>query len=147
MPATQEQLNYINTRWTQLQMLSKDASDKAITYLFLANSGGAIATLSFLGAMQSIRSQWSLKVALGLFVSGVFLVGVNTAIWFHHIEGLFKNWRGSTRRFFQGDLNWDTLNAEDDRLAYRTTWLYVTGYLSFACFVAGAIIGLLFSAF
>jgi hypothetical protein len=152
---TQEQLDYINQRWTQLNTLSNDAADKAKKYLLLTNAGGAIATLSFLGAVENIRSQWAPKVALSLFLIGLILIGVNTALWVHHIEGMYKSWlegmykswRKNTAAFFEHKIDWDTLNAGDDALAYKTTWLYVTGYSSFLCFIAGAGVGLVCSSF
>ncbi len=56
-PATKEVINaQINRRWGQLYELEKEWGEKALKYLFLTNSGGAIATLSFLGAAEELTA-------------------------------------------------------------------------------------------
>ena len=148
MPATPEQLSYINARRSQLNVLSKDASDKAVAFLMLTNSGGAIATLSFLGAVPVIRSQWAPKTALLLFIAGIVLVGIFSATWVHHIENLNMFWRRDANRFIDDDLDWQTLLNDDNERAFgRITHFYVMGYMSFACFILGAFIGLVFTSF
>lgn len=64
--ATKDALNaYINRRWGQLYELEKEWGERALKYLFLTNSGGAIATLSFLGAAKELTGVGT-KVALFL---------------------------------------------------------------------------------
>jgi hypothetical protein len=46
--ATKEQFKFIDERFEQLINDSKDVAEKAAQLLFLANAGGAAATLSFL---------------------------------------------------------------------------------------------------
>lgn len=74
-------------------------------------------------------------------------MGVHAALWVHHIEGLYMNWRTNTTRFFRDEIDWKMLNAEDDERSYSVKRLYVAGYASFGCFIAGATVGLLFSSF
>jgi hypothetical protein len=72
-----EHFEYIDDRFEQLVTESKDVAEKAAHLLFLANAGGAAATLTFLGA---IRIQWAPKAALVLFVIGIIFVGCHMAI-------------------------------------------------------------------
>jgi hypothetical protein len=146
--ATREELDFINVRWGQLNALSKESAERAINFLMLTNAGGAVATLSFLGAVQTIRSQWAPQLALFFFILGIILVGVHTAVWVHHVEHMYKHWRIDSTRFLANQLSWDVLNADDDTRSERQVWLlYTLGYLSFACFVLGAFIGLVFTHF
>ena len=148
MPPTQEQLTFVDTRWDQLNTLTKDATDKALTFLMLTNSGGAIATLSFLGAVKDIRSQWPPKIALALFIIGIILVGIFSSMWVHHIEHLYMSWRKDATRFIEGHVDWKTLTQDDETRSFaKITRFYVAGYLSFFCFVAGAAIGLCLTHF
>ena len=48
------QVNIINQRWKQLYELEKEWADKATKYLFLTNSGGSIAVLSYMGAAGTL---------------------------------------------------------------------------------------------
>jgi hypothetical protein len=84
----EQQQSYIDGRWAQLSALTKDVSDRAAAYLLLTNSGGAVATLSFIGAVESIRSQYAPRIALALFALGLILVGVYTAMRVHYVDRL-----------------------------------------------------------
>ena len=144
---TPEQIHFIDARFNQLVAVSKDAIERALKYLFLSNAGGAAATLSFLGAVPAMRTQWALKGALAFFVVGLILVGVHTAIWVHFTDWLFMSLRSDVTKLFQNQIAWETMMAEDAKRAAKTTWLYASGYLAFGCFIAGAAIGLLCSSF
>jgi hypothetical protein len=80
----------INERWRQLHALEKEWAERAVQYLFLTNAGGAIATLSFLGASEKAFNRTGLKWSLALFVAGLILVGFVIAKTYYHMSGLFK---------------------------------------------------------
>lgn len=145
--ATPDEQNYINERWAQLNRLSKDSSDRAVGFLTLMNSGGAIAMLSFLGAVPTMRTQWAPKMALASFVVGIIFVGIHLAYTVHLIDFIFGYWRRDAIRFAEGHISWQTLVTDDNNRAQRTMPLYITGYISFACFIGGSAIGLIGSAF
>ena len=84
-----QRIDHLNTRWGQLYNLEKDWGERAIRYILMTNTGGAIATLSFLGTSDTALSLSAVKVALFFFIFGVFLVGVSTAKTFHHMSSLF----------------------------------------------------------
>jgi hypothetical protein len=42
----------------QLNALTKEWTDKAISYLMLTNAGGAVAVLSFMGASDTVRKMF-----------------------------------------------------------------------------------------
>ena len=46
-----ERVEHINTRWGQLYELEKESGHTALSYLFITNSGGAVATLAFIGTI------------------------------------------------------------------------------------------------
>ena len=72
-----EHRSILENRWGHLHGLEKERADQAIKYLFLTNSGGAIATLSFLGASKGGLDYSSIAIALGFFAGGVVLVGIS----------------------------------------------------------------------
>lgn len=139
--ATKDVLNaHINRRWGQLYELEKEWGERALKYLFLTNSGGAIATLSFLGAARELTGVGT-KVALFLFVLGLVFAGISTAKTFHHMSGLLKQYKQSVEDFYGDKITWVAL-AEADKKRAIATWLdYVPPYLSFFCFIAGSVAG------
>lgn len=141
-PDTRKTLGaHINQRWGQLYHLEKEWAEKAFKYLLLTNSGGAIATLSFLGASPAAIRILEAKVALALFLTGVVLVGVGTAKTFHHMSNLFKSWKTEVENYYSDRITWGHLQNEDRKRAEQDIWDYVVPYASFACFIAGCIAG------
>ncbi len=141
-PAVRESLNsHINQRWGQLYELEKEWGERALKYLLLTNSGGAIATLGFLGASPEAINMLGAKISLFLFVLGVFLVGVTTAKTFHHMSGIFKAWKADVDHYYSDKINWEHLHQQDKTRAVEDFWDYAIPYLSFGCFVGGSISG------
>lgn len=132
---------YISQRWIQLHELEKEWAEKAIRYLFLTNSGGAIATLSFLGSSSSTLNLLGTKVALIIFVLGVFLVGVLTARTLHGLSELYRGWKADVTQYYDDQFEWEELNARDENRGGDDTAEYILGYASFGCFIFGSVIG------
>lgn len=131
----------INQRWGQLYELEKDWGERALKYLLLTNSGGAIATLSFIGASPLAIKMLGARVALVLFLSGVILVGVSTAKQFHHMSGLFKSWKSDVETYYADKITWEHLQDEDKKRAVADLIDYALPYGAFACFLGGCIAG------
>lgn len=139
--AKEKVVAHIDRRWSQLYGLSKDSAETVIKYLFLTNSGAAIAVLSFIGTSERVRAMAGPKIAMGFFGLGVVLIGALHAIRLHRFEALFVEWRNDVQSFFRGDMGINTLYSMDDKRAKPWTLPYVVGYASFACFIIGAFIG------
>lgn len=135
------QVGHINQRWGQLYELEKEWGERALKYLLLTNSGGAIATLGFLGASEVVLRMMPVKIALFLFVTGVFLVGVSTAKQYHHMSGLFEAWKIDVDHYFNDKITWDHLNNEDTKRAVDDFWDYAFPYGAFGCFILGCVAG------
>lgn len=117
--------------------MEKEWGERALKYLLLTNSGGAIPTLSFLGASEIVLRMMPVKTALFLFVAGLILVGISTAKQFHHMSGLFKAWKIDVDHYFNDKITWDHLNSEDTERAVGDFWDYAIPYASFGCFLLG----------
>jgi cell division protein FtsL len=134
-------VSHINQRWRQLYELEKEWGEKALRYILFINSGGAIATLSFLGASEKAFNLSGAKIALLLFVVGIVFVGISTAKTYHHMSGLFKAYKQDVYQYFNDKITWEHLNDEDSKRAKENRWDYVFPYASFACFIGGCITG------
>jgi hypothetical protein len=133
-----ERISHINTRWEQLYELEKEFGLTALSYLFLTNSGGAAATLAFIGSIGKDAIGLGAKVALALFVCGVILSGVSRAKQFHHMSSLFSNWKRLVSEYFAGKKTWEEINREDDDRARDDFLDYAFPYASFLCFILGS---------
>jgi L-cysteine desulfidase len=108
--------------------------------LFLTNAGGAAATLAFIGATKTPIAMVA-KISLILFVVGVVLAGVSRARYFHWVSALFWNWKNLIRQLESGAKTWDVVVSSDTEKSRPKFVDYAIPYLSFACFVAGAVVG------
>lgn len=141
-PITRQSLDtHINQRWTQLYQLEKESAERVLKYLLLTNSGGAIATLSFLGAAPAAIGVLGAQIALCFFLTGVVFVGIITAKTFHHMSNLFKRWKTDVANYHADAITWTHLQAEDKKRAVSDWWDYVISYGSFCCFMSGCIAG------
>ena len=133
-------INYINKRWSQLYHLSKEYGDKSISYLMLTNGSGAVANLSFIGALKktSLLGAWSLS----LYFLGIILVGVLIAFNYHRKNFLFDAWKRDVNLFYENSLNWNQLNANDENRSQDSIWPIWVAYGSWACFIFGSILGI-----
>lgn len=135
---TKEVMNtHINRRWGQLYELEKEWGERALKYLFLTNSGGAIATLSFLGAAKELTDVGT-KIALFLFVLGIVFAGVSTARIFHHMSDLLKKYKQGAEDFYADKITWVALSDADKERAVAGWLDYMIPYLSFFCFIMGS---------
>lgn len=136
-----QRIDYINQRWGQLYALEKESGEKALRYLLLTNSGGAIATLSFIGASREAFEIAGVKISLCLFILGIFLVGISSARQYHAMAKIFKSWKSSVNEYFDDKLSYQTLNSNDEILAKEGFLDFAIPYTSFGCFIGGCIAG------
>lgn len=136
-------IDYVNQRWTQLYGWEKETGTEGIKYLFLVNSGAAVAVLAFHGSVEAVRAMVWPKVMLGLFVFGLILIGFLHLFRYFSAYRLFANWRGLVNEYFTDAKDWNTTVAEDIKKSARFRSIDWIAYASFACFIAGAGVGML----
>jgi hypothetical protein len=79
--------------------------------------GGAIATLSFVGALGASQIGNTAIVALSLFVEGVIIAGFMLAHAYQTCSSLFKHFRLDEAKHSRGDLSYeDFLSADEARV-------------------------------
>ena len=132
---------FISQRWFQLYNLDKDWAERALKYLLLTNAGGAIATMSFIGASK-VRVQMGTKLALSLFLAGIIIVGILIAKTYHHMAGLFRNWKMDSDKYLKDKISWDELIEADKNRSQDSKADIFLAYLGGACFIAGVIFGI-----
>lgn len=141
-PAAKNNLNNsINQRWGQLYELQKEQGDTAIKYLFFTNSGGAIATLGFLGAFPESIKMVGAVIALIMYMVGVIMVGMIHARNYHKFTKLFDGWKHDVNTFYQNKISWRQLHDQDDARSGENYKDYVLPYAAFILFIAGSISG------
>lgn len=136
-----QRIAYINKRWSQLYSLEKEWGERAMRYLLLTNSGGAIATLSFLGTSKLTSSMPTVIFSLFIFIFGVVLVGVHDARIFHQMSSLFELYKEEVNEYFSDERAWRALYDNDEKRAQDNKWDFIFPYSSFACFIFGCISG------
>jgi hypothetical protein len=138
-------IDRVNQRWGQLYHLEKEWHAKAWKYLFLSNSGGAVAMLGFLASDKVKTLGLFLKLGLSSFVLGVIVVGVCIALQYHWMAYLFREYKEDANNFLANKLSWENLLEKDNKRTTPTCWKTFWGnfwpYLSFFLFVAGSLLG------
>jgi hypothetical protein len=141
-PAVQQhRFGYISQRWSQLNSLVKEWTDKAINFLTLTNAGGAVAVLSFMGASADVRSMLWPRLALCCFALGVISTGILIAKQFHKMDNLYSHYRTDSERYLSDQIEWDTLATRDEDRTDPRFIDYFWGYAPFVLFVLGCAAG------
>lgn len=136
---------YFHDRRSFLTNLLMLQIERVLKYLFLTNSGGAIAVLSFMGASGSIRTLSGPKWALGCFVFGIIMIGFLSAYQLFRFARLKKKLEEDISRYSTDKLGFNGLVKLDKERSYTVTSLfgYICGCITFASFIIGCIIGII----
>jgi hypothetical protein len=138
----QFRFNYINARWAQLNALTKDWGDKAVSYMMLTNAGGAVAVLSFMGASYEARENWGPRIALVCFALGVIVTGILVAKQLHRFEGLYKGYKRDSEQYLADQIDdWGTVVSRDEDRTKASFWDYAWGSFAFILFIGGCVAG------
>ena len=125
--------------------LTEKIFSQAVNSLWLANSGAALATLSFIGAAwKDGRFPRALLLPLGFFILGVISMGVSTLVALMRERGAVeRNQKAQSlldisTRDFQSPLEHVGLSRGD--------WRMRLAVCSGVCFVAGCVVGFILLA-
>lgn len=132
---------YISERWEQLYRLEEQWGKEAIKYLMFLNSGGAVATLSFVGALGPENVGWQAKAALGLFASGIILAGTLVAYAYLSCSTLFAGWASDYKKYLSQDLSYEQMDQRDEERIPDPENEKNLGIGSFILFILGISIG------
>jgi hypothetical protein len=131
----------IDHRWKELYELETAAEKETLKFLFVTNSGGAIATLSFMGASELARTNCLAKISLILFVLGVILVGITRGIILLRLSSVFKAYRTDVSHYFAQKKGYRSVSHEDEERCKSVFLPYLVGCMSAAALILGCILG------
>lgn len=130
-------IEYVNRRWRDLYERQIDVGSRITKYLILVNSGGAVAMLSFMGAMKTLDPIPGARWMLALFLFGIVATGFLMVVSAYRLDRIFRSWRNDTDSYYKNELDWeDVLKQDRDRARY----FWVTdalGWTAFLCFISG----------
>lgn len=136
-PKQQQVIDIVNRRWGQLYELEKEWGERVYKYLLLANSGGAVAMLSFLGTGKATHVMAS-QMALVAFVLGVIITGCGLARIYHRMEGLLSKYKRDVRQFFADEIDYgEVLQRDESRSDKEPIMAYILPYAAFGLFIGG----------
>lgn len=129
---------YIDARWKQLSEADEAYGEGAIRYLLVVNVAALGAALGFLGAMPHLRALDWPRWILGMFASGIVILGLYHAVRYHRTEWLFRSWRADVGKYVSNVLDWNDLRDSDEKRTTRLGWLQIVlAYLALFAFYGG----------
>ncbi|MFA7256714.1 MAG: hypothetical protein WC047_03990 [Kiritimatiellales bacterium] len=132
---------YIAGRWKQLYELTHKEADGVKKFLFLVNSGGAVAMLGFIGTNQQIAQNSYVRLSLILFCIGIVFVGALHARILHRLHGMHEAWMKNSGRYWKREISYTDLINDDEKKSSSDIPEFTIGYLAVAAFIAGLIAG------
>jgi hypothetical protein len=137
----QQRFSSVTARWSQLNTLRNEWTEKAVNFLILTNADGAVAVLSFMGASDGVRAMLWPRIALCCFAIGIISTGILIAKQFLRSESMFGHYDVESKQYLFDQIEWDTLNTRDDDRAKASFWDYAWGFIPFGLFVFGCVSG------
>jgi len=136
---------FIRERWGQLNSMIRDVINKITQFLFLTNSGGAVAILSYMGVNSDARKLLGPRLSLTCFLLGLIIYGFYLAMYYYFNDDLIRKWNADSDKFFRDELGWKQLNDDDEERVNSNKMIIVLpklAWASFGFFVLGSVIGL-----
>ena len=112
-----------------------------LKYLLYVNAGGAVTILGFMGASESIRNLFWLRIALCCFALGLVLVGIVRLILVHKAGSAWNGWKKDVGQYWCGTIGYTELKDSDDERTKSDFWAWFFGYASGGAFITGLILG------
>jgi hypothetical protein len=132
----------IEDRRELLWKLTASCESDVAQYLLLANSGGAVATLSFMGAASELRAMWGPRVALCAFLLGVLACGLTLGARALNASAAYVQFLEDARKFDRSEISWDALIARSSPTR-GTLLARVLAIAAYLCLLIGAMAGAL----
>lgn len=117
------------------------AANRGINLLLLWNGGGAIALLSYLGAVSEARYDGEVLASLVVFLLGMTLVGIAAATDFGAASARYEAFNNAAGEFYGRKIGWHELWESADPPLWVRVLGFASGYLSLVCAIAGSGIG------
>ena len=136
-----DRIEYITRRWVGNFDQYRESVSEAAKYLMAVNSGGALATLGFMGAMKTIYPISGAPAMLVFFLVGILLVGLGRIVGTYRLLGIATSWKDSIEENYQDLITWqDVLHREAESFK-RSYVVDIFAWGAFSCFVAALAIG------
>ncbi|QEY12259.1 hypothetical protein D0B88_08330 [Cellvibrio sp. KY-YJ-3] len=132
---------FIESRERQLQSITTESVERALTFLFSANTGSAVALLAYMGAISSNPDIVEFKVALALFFLGVMFIGIFRAFVTEMYGSIFWKYKKSVDNYLQERQEWEDFFSEVSAQVVKNNIPRIFVYTSFVCFFLGCVFG------
>ena len=134
------QQHYIDDRFKQLEKLIVEYGKLAWQFLMAVNGGGAVAILTLIGAVTSLRSSMWMYLSLIGYIIGLSLVGIAIAQQVLRFQYLQSEWVKNSFDFFNGTLVWEKLIKDDEVRTKNHSYIpWILGVASLLTFLATTI--------
>lgn len=136
---TQQQIDHVVR--DQLRRLAEAtaAANRGISFIQLWNGGGAIAALSFWGAVEEVRGTCSAIISLVAFLLGLLSAAVTVVVSYEHARMDYNRFNSMSGLFFSRQIGWQDLYGVESPDQARVAT--IAGYLSLLLAIGGTAAG------
>ena len=136
-----DRLDYINRRWVGNFDQYRESVNEAAKYLMAVNSGGALATLGFMGAMKTIHPIPGAPTMLVFFLVGILLVGLGRIVGAYRLLNIATSWKDSIDGYYRDLTDWEDVLKRDAERFKRSYVVDIFASFAFLCFLVALLIG------
>jgi hypothetical protein len=97
-------LNYVEEHWTTLRNARENTLSRATNYLFVLNTGGLLASLSYI---TSNTNTANIRTSIVLFSLGILFSALHAALDYYLVEHNFFKYRKNVNKLYGDKLDWE----------------------------------------
>jgi|WetSurMetagenome_2_1015567.scaffolds.fasta_scaffold45917_2 hypothetical protein len=132
-------VQYIDECWAGHRESALSTLRRITNYLFVLNSGGLIASLTYVAATTCTKG---MSISIWLFSIGVLSISLHAALDYYLCEHFFRSFREDINQFYKDELDWEVMTDRNSQRGNSDWYLHVLGWLSGILFFAGLFNGI-----
>jgi hypothetical protein len=102
---------YISTRWKGIFELLSWTLNRILNYLFALNTGGLVASLTYIATKPRTNLT---TAAIIFFALGVLFILLHAAWYYYYALNLFNAYKTDVTQYYESNLDWKNLNKRDE---------------------------------
>jgi len=120
----QSNIQYVDECWAMLRNAREGSLTRATNYLFVLNTGGLLASLSYIASDKGVAD---IRCSIIFFSLGIFFSALHAGIDYYSIEYRFSKYIENVNKLYRKELDWEDFIDDIDINKYINLFLHFLG--------------------
>ncbi len=135
-------LKVITDNWNSWSEARGQTLNRITNYLFVLNSGGLLASLTYIATITTKSPTIEFKISLWLLATGTLFSIIHATLDYYLTEICFKEYRLDLDGFYKNKLDWEDLVERNNNRPPLDLLLHACGWIGGVAFLLAMTIGI-----